>query len=171
MATSDNRSKHRIAHRNLPQLLLKARERLMSHFRPIINHFGLTEQQWRILRALDEHGPLEPWALCEMCQILSPSMAGVLARMEDSGLVNRERMPEDQRRVMVRVAPKGDRLLLDMAPLIDEQYQSIEKACGKGVFDDLFKALEGFIAAEKDTIPQVELPERKKPASGKSRKQ
>lgn len=168
MASSDNRSKNRIAHRNLPQLLLKARERLMSHFRPIINHFGLTEQQWRILRALDEHGQLEPWELCEMCQILSPSMAGVLARMEDGGFVNRERMPEDQRRVMVRLSRKGDQLLMDMAPLIDEQYRHIEQTLGTKVFDELFGALEKFVEAEKEPLPQVELPARKK-AARKSR--
>jgi homoprotocatechuate degradation regulator HpaR len=170
MATSDNRSKHRIAYRNLPQLLLKARERLMSHFRPILNHFGLTEQQWRILRVLDEHGQLEPWALCEMCQILSPSMAGVLARMEEVGLVHRERMAEDQRRVIVRLAPKGDQLLMEMAPLIDEQYQNIERAYGKRVFDDLFGALEAFIEAEKNPAPQVDLPARKKTAARKGGK-
>ena len=72
--------KHHVANRNLPQMLLLAREHLMSHFRPILNHYGVTEQQWRILRVLDEHGQLEPRELCELCQILSPSMAGVLAR-------------------------------------------------------------------------------------------
>lgn len=157
-----NKSGHRIAYRNLPQLLLKARERLMSHFRPILNHFGLTEQQWRILRVLDEHGQLEPWEICDMCQILSPSMAGVLARMEETGLVHRARIPEDQRRVIVRLAPKGDQLLTEMAPLIDEQYQHIEEAFGKRVFDDMFKALEVFIEAEKKPAPQVELAERAK---------
>ena len=167
MGHANNRMKHRIAYRNLPQLLLKARDRLMSHFRPILNHFGLTEQQWRILRVLDEHGQLEPWELCEMCQILSPSMAGVLARMEETGLVHRARMTEDQRRVIVRLAPKGDQLLTEMAPLIDEQYLQIEHAYGKRVFDDLFKALEGFIEADSNPPPQVDLPARAKPAPRK----
>ena len=35
----------KLAYRNLPQLFLKAREELLCHFRPIISHFGLTEQQ------------------------------------------------------------------------------------------------------------------------------
>lgn len=171
MGPSDTRKKHRIAYRNLPQLLLKARDRLMSHFRPILNQFGLTEQQWRILRVLDEHGQLEPWELCEMCQILSPSMAGVLARMEETGFVHRTRMAEDQRRVIVRLAPKGDQLLTEMAPLIDEQYLQIEQAYGKRVFDDLFKALEGFIEADRPPSPQVNLPARAKPASRKNGQQ
>lgn len=163
--------KHLIANPNLPLLLLKAREQLMSHFRPILSHFGLTEQQWRIMRVLDEHGHLEPWEICEMCQILSPSMAGVLARMEESGLVLRARMPEDQRRIIVRLAPDGVRLLGEMAPWIDEQYRHIERTYGKRVFDDLFKPLEAFLAVDYKSTPQVELPPRNAgPTRRKSRK-
>ncbi len=150
---------HRIHYRNLPQLFLKARDCLMSHFRPILNHYGLTEQQWRILRVLDEHGQLEPWELCDMCQILSASMAGVLARMEETGLVHRTRSTEDQRRVIVRLAEKGDLLITEIAPLIDLQYHHIEQAYGKKVFNDLFKALEVFIDAGNGPVEPVELPE------------
>ncbi len=32
-------------YRNLPLLLLKAREHFMTHFRPILNQHGITEQQ------------------------------------------------------------------------------------------------------------------------------
>ncbi|MBQ5946166.1 homoprotocatechuate degradation operon regulator HpaR [Massilia sp. ST3] len=150
----------RITHRNLPQQLLKARDALMSHFRPVLNHYGVTEQQWRILRALDEHEALEPRELCELCQILSPSMAGMLARMEELGLVERERMAADQRRVTVRLGEKGDRLVDDIAPLIERQYRLMEKAWGKRVVDDLSAALAGFIAAQETGVPQVDLPPR-----------
>ena len=95
----------KLAYRNLPQLFLRAREELLCHFRPIITHFGLTEQQWRILRTVNETGQLEPREICEICQILSPSLTGVLSRMEDMGLVTRTRMEEDQRRVIVRMTP------------------------------------------------------------------
>lgn len=143
----------RISARNLPHLLLKARDRLMSNFRPTLNRFGVTEQQWRILRVLDEYEQLEPRELCEMCQILSPSMAGVLARMEDLGLIKRNRLQEDQRRVMVRLAAKGDKLITEIAPLIDARYHELEKTFGKKVFEDLFSALEIFIEAD-EKLPQ-----------------
>ena len=38
--------------RSLPMSLLRAREAVMRQFRPSLRHHGLTEQQWRILRAL-----------------------------------------------------------------------------------------------------------------------
>lgn len=132
----------------------------MSHFRPILNHFGVTEQQWRILRLLDEYGQLEPRELCDMCQILSSSMAGVLARMEDVGLICRNRVADDRRRILVQLAPSGDQLIREIAPLIDLQYRHIEQAFGKPVIDDLLNAFEGFIAAEPDVVLHVALSAR-----------
>jgi hypothetical protein len=38
--------------RSLPMALLRAREAVMRQFRPSLRQHGLTEQQWRILRAL-----------------------------------------------------------------------------------------------------------------------
>lgn len=149
----------RITYHNLPQQFLKARESLMSHFRPILNHFGVTEQQWRILRVLDEHGKLEPREICEMCQILSPSMTGMLNRMEELGLVARQRVPTDQRRVMVRLASRGDVLIDEIAPLIERQYRLIEQACGQEVIDTLRLALDSFVVALGDNVPRVDLPE------------
>src|SRR4051794_24912283 len=37
---------------SLPMALLRAREAVMRQFRPSLRQHGLTEQQWRILRAL-----------------------------------------------------------------------------------------------------------------------
>jgi homoprotocatechuate degradation regulator HpaR len=148
----------RFTHRNLPQQLLNARDALMGHFRPILHHYGLTEQQWRILRALDEHGQLEPREMCALCQILSSSMAGILARMEDIGLVQRVRVEADQRRVLVSLAPKGDALIDDMAPLIELQYRYLEQAFGKQALEALSAALEGFIAAQVKPVRKVALP-------------
>ena len=92
----------RVLHRNLPMLLLRAREKMMERFRPLITAHGLTEQQWRAIRALNEHGPMEPRHISDICTISSPSMAGVLARMESMELITKERFAEDQRRVLVR---------------------------------------------------------------------
>jgi homoprotocatechuate degradation regulator HpaR len=150
----------RISYRNLPQLFLKAREELLSHFRPIITHFGLTEQQWRIMRALSEHEQLEPREICEICQILSPSLAGVLARMDDMGVVLRNRMPEDQRRVQVRLSPKGEAIVEQLAPLVQTQYRLLEDALGAELIKEVYQTVDKLIAAQHTTpIPRVALPE------------
>ena len=150
--------KHFVTYPNLPQRMMKARDGLMEHFRPILNHFGLTEQQWRILRALDEHSQLEPREICDMCQISSPSMAGILTRMEKAGLIERDGIPGDQRRVIVQLSQKGIKLLAKIGPLIDLQYSYIEQACGKQIFIDLFAVLDKFIDLKDRPIKKVDLP-------------
>jgi homoprotocatechuate degradation regulator HpaR len=152
---------HKLAYRNLPQLFLRAREELLCHFRPIITHFGLTEQQWRILRALSEMEQLEPREICEICHILSPSLAGVLTRMEEMGLVTRTRMQEDQRRVIVRLTPKSEKLVSELAPLIVAQYRLIEESFGPELIKQLYDIMDRVIAAERGPIPRVPLPEKK----------
>jgi DNA-binding MarR family transcriptional regulator len=72
-------------HRNLPMLLLRAREKLMERFRPMITAHGTNGRQWRVIRALNESGPMKPRQISDICTISSPSMAGVLARMESMG--------------------------------------------------------------------------------------
>ncbi len=150
----------KLAYRNLPQLLLKAREELLYNFRPIITHFGLTEQQWRIIRALNENDQLEPREICEICQILSPSLAGVLSRMEDMDLVSRKRMPEDQRRVIVSLTQKSVNLITELAPLIEAQYQIIEQAFSPELLKQLFEVLDKITATDRAPILRIDLPKK-----------
>jgi homoprotocatechuate degradation regulator HpaR len=147
-----------VAYPNLPQRMLIARDSLMTHFRPIWNHFDLTEQQWRILRALHDYGDLEPRELCDVSQISSPSMAGILARMEEVDMIKRDGIPGDQRRVIVKLAQKGNKLLSKIGPLIDLQYSYIEQACGKKIFFELFAVLDKFIDLKDRPIRKVDLP-------------
>jgi homoprotocatechuate degradation regulator HpaR len=146
-------------YRNLPQLILKAREKLLSHFRPIISNFGLTEQQWRILRTLDEMKQLEPR---QICQILSPSLAGVLSRMESSGLVTRTRFETDQRRVTVCLTPKGERVVAELRPLIMDQYKEIEDHFGPALIAELYDVLDRLLLVDDEDIPQIPLPRKRK---------
>ena len=136
----------RLHHRNLPLLLLQARERVLSHFRPILNANGVTEQQWRIVRALYEHSSLEPRQIVERCRISSPSMAGVLARMEELGLVVRRRLQHDQRRVQVSLTLKARAMAERMAPQIDATYRRIEREIGAQFSKRLREALDELLA-------------------------
>ena len=129
-------------HRNLPLLLLQAREGVMARFRPILTAHGVTEQQWRILRALLEQGPMEPRQIGGVCGISSPSLAGVLARMDDLGLVQRERMAQDQRRVMVRLTDRSRAKAARMAPEIEAAYAAIEAHIGSDVIGSVYATLD-----------------------------
>ena len=135
-----------LRHRNLPHLLLRAREALMAHFRPLLGEFGLTEQRWRILREVVEQGPLEPRQLCEACSISSPSIVGVLLRMEDTGLITRERMAHDQRRVRVSLTPKSRKIAQQLIPLVEQRYQALEASLGLDSIQEVYDALDALLA-------------------------
>lgn len=153
----------RVARRSLPLLLLKAREAVLSGFRPILNHFGLTEQQWRVIRTLSEQHEMEPRQICDAAQILSPSLTGVLARMEELGLVERRRMPGDQRRVLVRLTPKSTEIVAHIVPLIDAQYRLVEERLGSQLITEIYGLLDRLLACELDLLPTVDLPSAKTP--------
>jgi len=120
----------KLQHRNLPLLLMQTRERVISYFRPILNAHGITEQQWRIVRVLLDVPALEPRQIGELCAISSPSMAGVLERMEQAGYIARRRVEHDQRRVLVSLTPKARELAAGMASDIDATYRRIEERLG-----------------------------------------
>jgi homoprotocatechuate degradation regulator HpaR len=133
-------------HRNLPMLLLRAREKLMERFRPVITAHGLTEQQWRVIRALNETGPLEPRQISDICTISSPSMAGVLSRMESMGLITKERFPEDQRRVLVALTRKSVNLVRVISKDLEAHYRELERAVGPEIVERVYRAVDDLLA-------------------------
>lgn len=144
----------RPARRNLPLLLLQSRERLLARFRPVLNTHGITEQQYRVLRAVESAGPLEPRQIGAICHISSPSLTGVLARMETMGLVARERLAHDQRRVMVSLTPASRAMFRQMKPRIEAVYQTLEADLGPGLTAEIYSTLDRFLARLSPTDVQ-----------------
>ena len=136
-------------HRNLPRLLLQAREAVMAHNRPWLREHGLSDQQWRVLRVLGEHGVVETGRVAREAYILGPSLTGVLARMERDGLVRRERDPADQRRSVVEATPKGLKLVGKLSHTVEAHYQWMEQALGKHKLEQLYRLLDELIELEQ----------------------
>lgn len=139
------KTRQAVPHRNLPMLLLRAREKMMERFRPLLTAHGLTEQQWRVIRALHEHGPMEPRQLSDICTISSPSMAGVLARMEAMELVLKERFPDDRRRVLVSLTATSTELVATLSKDLEARYAEIESLVGKDVVDRVYRAVDDLL--------------------------
>ena len=60
--------------RSLPIALLRARERVMGPIREILNESGISEQKFRVLRVVEESGPMEQTALAQQACLLLPSL-------------------------------------------------------------------------------------------------
>ena len=136
-------------HRNLPRLLLQAREAVMAHTRPSLRERGLSDQQWRVLRVLGEHGTVETGRVAREAYILGPSLTGVLARMERDGLIRRRRDLGDQRRTVVQASSKGLKLVEQLSLTIEVHYAWMEKKLGKRKLLALYGLLDELIELEQ----------------------
>ncbi|OED46776.1 homoprotocatechuate degradation operon regulator HpaR [Leisingera sp. S232] len=99
--------------RSLPIALLRARERVMGPIRALLSGAGLTEQQWRVLRVVQESGSIDPTQISEKACLLLPSLTRILQKLEEKQLISRERDAEDRRRQVVRIAPAGEKIIAD----------------------------------------------------------
>ena len=135
-------------HRNLPRLLLQARESVMAHTRPGLREHGLSDQQWRVLRVLGEHGVVETGRVAREAFILGPSLTGVLNRMERDGLIRRERDAADQRRTVVAPTAKGKKAVQKLSHSIEAHYAFMETSLGKDKLTQLYSLLDAVIELE-----------------------
>lgn len=137
-------------HRNLPRLLLQAREAVMAHTRPHLREHGLTDQQWRVLRVLGEHGApgVDVGTVAREAFIPGPSLSGVLTRMERDGLVRRAPDAADARRISVSATPRGRRLVLTLSQAIEAHYAMLERTMGQDALARLYALLDQVIAID-----------------------
>ena len=99
--------------RSLPIALLRARERVMGPIRGTLADVGITEQQWRVLRVLDEAGPMEPPRIAEEACLLLPSLTRILQKLEEKRMILRKQDKTDRRRQIIRITSKGSKLIED----------------------------------------------------------
>lgn len=127
--------------KSLPIMLLRAREAVMARFRPMLKAHGLSEQQWRVLRVLNEGGPSEPTRLAAESVILMPSLTRILAHLDSEGLITRNRHEDDGRRQIAELTAKGSALIARIAPESAAIYAAIEAEFGSDDIDALMAAL------------------------------
>lgn len=133
---------------SLPMLLLKARETAMVRFRPLLQEYGLTEQQWRVLRALEDRGPMTATSLSNECAILAPSMTRIIRRLVDCEFVTAERSSSDHREIKVGISARGSGIVADLAPDMEQQYAAIRDKLDPDEYAALTRALKRLIALE-----------------------
>lgn len=135
--------------RSLPMSLLRAREAVMRQFRPSLRDHGLTEQQWRILRALAAVDAIEVTELAHVAFLLGPSLSRILRDLEARHLIERKVAKADLRRAVVSISAKGVKLIEAVAPTSEAIYADITRRYGArklAELQDLLRTLEGSLA-------------------------
>jgi MarR family transcriptional regulator, organic hydroperoxide resistance regulator len=76
-------------------------------YKPLLDELGFTFPQYLVLHALWERDGRTVGAIAERLALESSNVTPLVKRLEASGLVRRERDPEDERQVHVRVTEAG----------------------------------------------------------------
>jgi homoprotocatechuate degradation regulator HpaR len=127
--------------------LLQAREAVMNRFRPMLRAHGVTEQQWRVLRALSDGESPEAGELARRCCLLTPSLTRIIRTLNQQGLLIRQIDTRDLRRVRLSISDKGRRLIADVAPHSEAHYAAITAHFGEDNLQDLYDKLAALVEA------------------------
>jgi homoprotocatechuate degradation regulator HpaR len=146
-ATNSAATRLRLRHfsKSLPMSLLRARESVMRHFRKSLREFGVTEQQWRVLRALSTMPQMEVAELARATFLLGPSLSRILADLDQRDLILREADPNDLRRGMISLSTSGAALIDNVTPVSEAIYREISQRFGEdklGQLQSLLAELE-----------------------------
>lgn len=133
--------------RTLPIALLRAREAVMDRFRPVLSRHDVSEQQWRVLRVLQETGTMDAATLAALACVLPPSLTRMLKALEARGLIDVARHPEDGRRAQIDLTRPGEELIREIAPQSARIYDDIEARVGHDRIERLLDELEWVLGA------------------------
>ncbi|MFK8022681.1 MAG: homoprotocatechuate degradation operon regulator HpaR, partial [Ilumatobacter sp.] len=123
---------------SLPMALLRARESVLRSFRPLLAEHDLTEQQWRVLRVLDDaDAPMSVGHVADATSLLGPSLSRMLTSMEQRKLLERV-TGSDARRSEISICAAGRSLVAEVAPAIEAAYGVIDSRLDDGDLDELY---------------------------------
>jgi homoprotocatechuate degradation regulator HpaR len=123
--------------------LMRAREAVMQQFRPALKSHDISEQQWRVLRALTTGTrPKSVGELADETFLLGPSLSRMLVALEERGLIERTADDSDGRRFEIVATRLGFDLVDTIAPISEARYDWIEQRLGAADLERLYALLE-----------------------------
>jgi homoprotocatechuate degradation regulator HpaR len=134
---------------SMPMMLYRAIDVVMPRFRRIFKEFGLTEQQWRVLRVLWEIEEISHNELAEITLISAPSLVGVLDRLRTMQLIERRRSALDRRVVYIASTEQGRALRDQLMPAVQQTYFELRESVDDDVWRNLLDGLEEIVTPRR----------------------
>ncbi len=127
--------------RSLPISLIRAREGVMAPIREMLAETGITEQQWRVLRVLAEHGSLDTSTLADRASLLFPSLTRIATTLRNKGLITQTRDEVDRRRQLIEITEAGQKIIDDRADQAAQIVADFRAALGDDNYETLLDLL------------------------------
>ena len=113
---------------------------------------GISMTHLHILWVLEHHGDLTMSRLAEMLDVSFSNATGLIDRMEERGLVERVRVPDDRRVVIVRASADGARIRDEIEALKQDRMRAILGRLGPDQLTRVLAALGDLQGAVVDEI-------------------
>ena len=127
---------------SLPMILSRSIDGIMPVYRTLFQEHAITDQQWRVMRALWEQKHLTSKQISEITLLPPPSLVGILDRLEKKGFIGRLRSVEDRRLVYIVPTLAGRELQELMLPKIEEIHDSFMKKVTPEEWGELNRILD-----------------------------
>lgn len=102
---------------------------IQQAYKPMLDDLGITYPQYLVLLVLWEKKEVTVGQLCEVLGLDTGTISPLVKRMEKKGLVTRNRLPSDERTVLISLSGEGVKL--------EEKARSIPRGLGKCLFGNL----------------------------------
>lgn len=116
--------------------------------------YQLTQLQYVILSALEEMGSIDQITLGRHTALDRNTVAVVVKKLEERGLVSRRRNPEDRRSMLVTLTEEGETLRHAVEPAVAEVQNEILAPLEDGEREQLCRLLQR-IADENNHLSRV----------------
>ena len=113
----------------------------MAPIREMLSETGITEQQWRVLRVLKEHGPMDSTTLADRASLLFPSLTRITQTMRKKGLVTQTRDENDRRRQTVEITSAGLQIIDNNLEQAAEIVKRFKETLGEAQYEQLLDLL------------------------------
>lgn len=136
------KSKLTPTNRSLPISLLRTRELLMKDIRPILQRHKITDQQWRVLRVIDEsEHAIGASIIADRACLLAPSLTRILRALVKIGFIEVNQDSRDKRRMYAQLTDKGTALIKRVAIEVVETFAKLRTIVGEERWETLIKEL------------------------------
>lgn len=124
------------------------RDNVDTFFRPIVEKYGLTMMQIRILMEIKQYGHLTVGALCSEIGLSSGNASTMCKKLEKAGFIIRSRDPNDERFVELRLSARGEVKIQEIEDTAEKKYgQFLETNDEEEIMDfvDCIKKFNGIM--------------------------
>jgi DNA-binding MarR family transcriptional regulator len=108
---------------------------------------GVSMTHMHVMWLLEHHGDLPMSRMADLLDVSFSNATGIVDRMEERGLVERVRVPDDRRVVLVRIAQKGRQALEETEAVKQDRLQAVLNHLDEGQLTRAAAALDDVRAA------------------------